>query len=413
MAANTKSSLTQICPICGDDKRPNPRYPLYLCYKCSAEASDESGRKINFQLYHRNGSKFVAGFHAVYSDTGELRNSDICYIRGTRCLAEEAYFGGVVIQITDQYTMSDQLKINSPQAYFIKLGKGGSWESECIRGGYIRVGFNDIDHGICVARDWDKINMIYVERGIQKGKATHYSTELKRFYSASEQCLWVTFSDRKLWWGFAEGEPYLSAEKHKQRNIKGGWKSCDLSGVLLDIAGISSKLTQVTGYQGTICEIKELEYLLRKINSDLLPEVRNAQCAREAFLKSIVPLVKNLTWRDFETLVDMVFTARGWRRLGVVGKTEKDIDLELEQPVTKELVMVQIKARCGSDVVREISLRISGMTHYKKVFIVTHSFTGKLPVSDIDSRIEIMDVDRLSPLILDAGLSDWLIVKSK
>jgi len=305
------------------------------------------------------------------------------------------------------------MKIEATQGYFIKLGEGGRWESECLRDGVIRVGFRDIDHEVCAAGDWTRVKQIYTSRGTLRANATRYSTELERFYTAPEECLWITFSDRKLWWGFAEGPTYLSAENHKQRNIKSGWRSCDLSGITLDITGISSKLTQVTGYRGTICEIKELNYLLRKLNSDFLPEVRQAQSAREAFLKSIVPLVRNLTWRDFEILVDMVFSSGGWRRLGVVGKTEKDIDLELEQPVTKELVMVQVKAKCGADVIRSVSKRIEGMEHYKRVFIVTHSFSGSLPVEGIDERLEIIDIERLSPLILDAGLSDWLIVKSK
>jgi hypothetical protein len=53
--------------------------------------------------------------------------------------------------------------------------------------------------------------------------------------------------------------------------------------------------------------------------------------------------MKLLGPRDFETLVDLVFSTSGWRRQGVVGKTQKTLDLDLILPSTGERAFVQVK----------------------------------------------------------------------
>jgi hypothetical protein len=82
---------TQACPICGANLRRNPRYPRYVCKACASQAVDESGRALTF-------AGLGCGFQAAYADTGEQRESHVCYIRGVRCWADEARFGGVVVQ---------------------------------------------------------------------------------------------------------------------------------------------------------------------------------------------------------------------------------------------------------------------------------------------------------------------------
>ena len=62
----------------------------------AAQASDESGRQLEFSNVSLSG-----GFQAAYADTRELRESHVCFIRGIRCWADEARFGGIVIQTQD------------------------------------------------------------------------------------------------------------------------------------------------------------------------------------------------------------------------------------------------------------------------------------------------------------------------
>lgn len=84
---------TQECPICGIAVAHAERYPRYVCNSCYLKASDEDGRSLSFSNVSLSG-----GFRAIYADTREERDSHICYIDGIKCWADEAYFGGIVIQ---------------------------------------------------------------------------------------------------------------------------------------------------------------------------------------------------------------------------------------------------------------------------------------------------------------------------
>lgn len=96
MNARADEDASQPCPICGSAQHFNPRYPRHLCRDCAAQAADESGRLLKFCNV-----SFSGGFQAAYADTGETRESHICFVRGIRCWADEAYFGGIVIQPQD------------------------------------------------------------------------------------------------------------------------------------------------------------------------------------------------------------------------------------------------------------------------------------------------------------------------
>jgi hypothetical protein len=83
---------------------------------------------------------------------------------------------------------------------------------------------------------------------------------------------------------------------------------------------------------GAICEVKALDYLLRKLGDELLPDVAAAEEAERALLTANIRLMCLLTPQDFELLVDLSFSASGWRRIGPVGKNQKTVDFELVLP---------------------------------------------------------------------------------
>ncbi|OCQ91711.1 hypothetical protein BCD67_09425 [Oscillatoriales cyanobacterium USR001] len=89
---------SQICPICNASVHPFPRYPKYICEDCRKKATDMNGRRLNFY----NESMF-GGYVAYYwdSNNAEEYNSHECYIDGIKCWADEARFGGIVIEVVE------------------------------------------------------------------------------------------------------------------------------------------------------------------------------------------------------------------------------------------------------------------------------------------------------------------------
>ncbi len=83
----------QLCPICSKAVPFSGRYPGYVCIDCAIKARSEDGRALSFFNENLSG-----GFAAQYTDNGELYPSHECYIDGIKCQADEAHFGGIVIQ---------------------------------------------------------------------------------------------------------------------------------------------------------------------------------------------------------------------------------------------------------------------------------------------------------------------------
>ncbi len=87
----------QYCPICSIEVPPSQRYPMYVCLPCAQRAADENGAALEFYNESISG-----GFLARYAANGTVRDSHICYIDGIKCRADEARFGGIVIQPVEE-----------------------------------------------------------------------------------------------------------------------------------------------------------------------------------------------------------------------------------------------------------------------------------------------------------------------
>lgn len=84
----------QSCPICLAPVSPSLRYPRHVCPECASDPRSADGRPLAFYNVDISG-----GFAGRYSDTGEIYSEHVCFIRGVRCWADEARFGGIVIQV--------------------------------------------------------------------------------------------------------------------------------------------------------------------------------------------------------------------------------------------------------------------------------------------------------------------------
>ena len=84
---------TQFCPICSKSVESSARYPRYLCGECASKAKSKDGRLLKFFNADLSG-----GFIAQYADTGTSYPGHECYIDEIPCFADEARFGGIVIQ---------------------------------------------------------------------------------------------------------------------------------------------------------------------------------------------------------------------------------------------------------------------------------------------------------------------------
>lgn len=308
------------------------------------------------------------------------------------------------------------MKIQAQNALFIKLGRKGSWAQDCINNSTLRLDFTNPHHQKCIEGDWEFIRNHWknVERKTD-GKATETTNQIRNFYESEVDVLWITFHNRKLYWCFSNREITELEDGTRIRPCKGSWSCEDINGTELTVETLSSRLTKTQAFQGTICNIEAeaLDYLKRRLNGTELQSVIRARKAYKELKDSLIDLIKNLTWQDFELLTDLIFSYAGWKRIETRGKKQKCIDLVLESPVTGKKAFVQVKSISDLSTFKKYVHQFKNMNQYDEMYFVVHSTKKDLGGYDGDDREKIINVDKIAELSINAGLADWIISKSR
>jgi hypothetical protein len=302
--------------------------------------------------------------------------------------------------------------VNFQKAYFIKLGRSGGWEKACIEDGVLRLGFNNPYHDECLRGNYDSIRQWFEGKSKTKGVVTASVNQVRAFYESGEDNLWITFYQRKLWWAFAAQGIEQLGDGSRIRKVVNGWKCTDVNSDALSVDKISGRLTKVQMFQGTICEVKENKYLWGKINAIVSSDVARAKESLHDLVDSALPLIKSLTWKDFELLVDLLFVNAGWKRLGVLGKTEKDIDLDLMMPVNGRRAFVQIKSSSTQAEFDKYLCTFTENDIYHELYFVVHTLKTDLQIKDCERPVTVINDKALSKLVVNSGMIEWLIEKA-
>ena len=89
------------CSICSKKMYKLERYPLSICNRCSSKDNviDANGYHVDFNNTDAGGG-FVS-LHTI-NDTIVQKEEHICFVNGIKCYADEARFGGIVIQVYEE-----------------------------------------------------------------------------------------------------------------------------------------------------------------------------------------------------------------------------------------------------------------------------------------------------------------------
>lgn len=309
-------------------------------------------------------------------------------------------------------------KIAPRRVRYIKLGDGGRWEKACIEGkpGLLYIGFGTADperFALCIAGKWDELRRAFRAEAADKGRATNVTHQVRTFFEDDGTILWITFHAQRLFWATTDATPPTPRPEMKGavRRVRGGWRSTDVTGQEeLTMDRLSGALTKLAMYRGTSCDVDVADYAVRRINGEKMREVQRAIEDAGALERSVTALMGMLTPKDFELLVDLVFSASGWRRVGVVGKTQKTIDIDLILPSTQERAFVQVKSHADKGVFADYAARFEELGDaYERMFFVYHSGLEDPPAAQ--ERVSVIGPARLATMVIDAGLVNWLIEK--
>jgi hypothetical protein len=318
--------------------------------------------------------------------------------------------------------MTSAEHLNSPAdapIRYIKLGRGGAYTARSLDAGELHIGHHRVPHELALQGDKEAIVKHLVAQGRSPGKARDFAREVLEFYQLGPEALWFTFVDGQLWWTHAEPEVTWLGEDHapnekphgvRFRRTIGRWRNTDANGRPLPVKALSTKLTKVAAYRQTLCSIEPeaADYLRRKLAGEEEPTVSAALEAKRSMIAAAERLITGLHWADFETLVDMILARGGWHRISALGGSMKDADLIVEQPVTQETALVQVKSAATQSVLDDYIGRFDETGKYSRLIFVCHSPRGALEAPNREDVI-IWARSSLADTAVRHGLIDWLI----
>ncbi len=300
--------------------------------------------------------------------------------------------------------------IDFTTAFYIKLGRGGEWENESIETGKLRLGWQQQSVEDINAGRWELIEeqLRAKDHGKRVAATTSDLNALKIIAASGGEDIWITFFKAKLWWTRLASGPVEQDGISKFRRTAEPWRDHAADGRLLVINALPGKISQLQGFRATVCRVKYGDLLRRTLNGTRSPLATAIRDHRETLAQHLTKAIQELHWKDFETLVDLVFRAAGWVRVSVLGQHAKAYDLELQEPIIGDRYVVQVKSRAG---LADLQATIANFSpeDFRRVFFVVHSPNDDLMgATDIPDHVEIVSPKRLGELAMDAGLVAWL-----
>ena len=299
---------------------------------------------------------------------------------------------------------------------YIKLGRGGCWAEVSLANGELHFGDGDISHEIASAGSRVTIKQAGMDQGQDARTAEQDAREIFDFYQLGADCLWITFARGHLWWTFAAPDVLWlgHGEGHGERVRKsvGGWRNTNLNGEPLKMFGLSSQLTKVAAYRRTICAVEAQDYLLRRINGIEEPLAAKGKQARAALLSILGEAIASLHWKDFETLIDVIFVRAGWHRVSALGGSQKLVDLVLEQVATNEVAAVQVKSSASQSVLEDYIGLVDEVGTFSRSFFICHTPLGSIAAPPNRRDVHVWSGEEIAVTALRLGLSDWIIERA-
>lgn len=313
-------------------------------------------------------------------------------------------------------------KISATTVRFIKLGGGGKFEQIALKDKRLYLGYHEVPDDMCIRGDWEAVYRLFLDDRHPSHVARIHARQVEAFYTEPETCLWVTFIGGLMWWSFSESSVVICAEPNWQelsgearapsryRRCIGQWRSTNVNGDQLSMRKLPGYVTKVTtGFRGTICQIDRADSVLRIINGEVDPDVEKAMASREALIANLEKVIAGLYWKDFETLIDLIFQRSGWPRVSRLGGSQKFIEFELENPVTGERSFAQVKSQASQKTLDEYAESFDRHAGYKQMFFVCHTAIGTLHSDDPD--IFLWTGPKVAEMAVKTGLTDWILEK--
>lgn len=95
-----------------------------------------------------------------------------------------------------------------------------------------------------------------------------------------------------------------------------------------------------------------------------------------------------------------------------MGKTGKDIDIDAYSPTTQKRAFIQIKSSTNRSEIESYINIYRGYKQFKEMYFVFHTCNTDLTgIEEKNPDVYLWGLDKISGLVVNSGLVEWLINK--
>jgi hypothetical protein len=284
--------------------------------------------------------------------------------------------------------MSDKLPTS---VRYVKNGIRGQWWDASYTNGQIHGGWKKIPGELLLKADFSAIEQAHKA---QYGSTQDYNA-LRDLLDNPSKHVWVTFEHGFLWWCTVHNG--ITVNPNGQTTEKGHfWLKCDrqwsktsVKGKPLAISDLPGTVTATAGFRATVCTPRAWHSILRLITDNTDPDATKAAEVRREYELAVNNVVKRLSPKDFEHLIDLILARTGWDRISNLGKTQEGIDIEAENPTASEIAFVQVKSSATQEVLNDYVERFTQRRdRYARMIFAVHTPNGKL-VAPADIPVQL------------------------
>jgi hypothetical protein len=298
---------------------------------------------------------------------------------------------------------------------YVKNGRKGQWWPAAKTGEQVHLGWNEISGGLLRRPDYEKIEKkVRAWFGNRRG-ATQDFNQLRDLLDSPRQHLWMTFEEGCLWWCTVRNGAVVNPDGESRGKghfwlvCERPWSNRSVKGKLLAIADLPGIVTKTAGFQGTVCEPGAWQTIIRIIQDQKDPNAARAAKARNAYRLAIHEMIKGLSPKDFEQLIDLIFGRSGWVRICTLGGNTEGIDAEVENLAAAEIAFVQVKSTAGQAELNDYVQRFQDRRdRYARMIFAVHSPHGKLIAPAGLPSVQLWEGDHVAGLVVRLGLGEWV-----
>lgn len=298
---------------------------------------------------------------------------------------------------------------------YVKNGAGGQWWKAAKASRQVHLGWGNITpKELLLKPDFIKIEQFLKNWWGPKQGAKQDFNALQSLLDDPSQHIWVTFEDGYMWWCTVQNGACINpdGESHDKGNFwlvcNHPWSNQSVKGKLLARTDLPGAVAKTSGFKGTVCTPAAWQTILRIIRDEKDPDALKAASARTDYQQAIHEMVKRLSWKDFEQLVDLILSRSGWVRICKVGGNTEGIDVEVQNVVADEIAFVQVKSAATQQVLDEYIGKFENRRkRYARMIFAVHTPIGKLTLP-ADRAVQLWEGELIARFVVQLGLGEWV-----